>query len=157
MLQLEKILDGLPEKITIRFFATFSRFEMALMRCGYLRAGRQNMAEADWTRLPEDLGANFFDGVAASGQAVTLINDPPKILIVQNGALVFGQKPKPVKTSVELFKSARQVRNNLFHGNKMFATDRQRDTKLMSEVLWLIEFMMDQLPYLRGTFDEPQQ
>jgi hypothetical protein len=156
MLQLEQILDGLPEKTTVRFFATFARFEFALMRCRYLRVNGRNLAEADWTRLPEDLGGDFFADALASGKVSTLINVPPKTLIVQNGNAEFGPDPGPVKNAAELFKAARRVRNNLFHGNKMFASDRQRDAKLMSEVLWLIEFTMDRLPAVREAFDEPQ-
>jgi hypothetical protein len=157
MLQLEQILDGLPEKTTVTFFATFARFEFALMCCGHLRSGPGHRAEADWTRLPEALGGEFFIDALASGKVPTLINDPPKKLIVQHGLAVFGAKPQPVKNATELLKAARQVRNNLFHGNKMFAADRPRDAKLMSEVLWLIEFMMDRLPNVLGAFNEPQQ
>jgi hypothetical protein len=156
MTQIEQILDGLPAAITIRFFATFARFEFALMRCNYLRAGRGNLAEADWTRLPDDLGDDFFACALASEKVLTLINDPPKKLIVQDGAPVFGPRPKVVDNAPELFKAARQVRHNLFHGNKMIAVNRERDVELMTEVLWLIEFIMERLPPIRSAFYEPR-
>jgi hypothetical protein len=37
MSRLDRLLDGLPQSTTVKFFATFARFEFALMRCNYLR------------------------------------------------------------------------------------------------------------------------
>jgi hypothetical protein len=158
MTRLERILDGLPEKITVTFFATFARFEFALMRCNYLRTTpRGNFAEPDWDKLADDLGEPFFTAVEVSGKAATLINDPPKRLIVQDHEATFGPRPEPVGNALGLFRAARRVRNNLFHGNKMFAADRDRDVALMSEVLWLLDYVMTEVPHLRATFDEPQR
>ncbi len=142
----------------MRFFATFARFEFALMRCNYLLArGRDKRAEADWNKLASELGDEFFSEVRLLNKVPLLISDPPKQLIVQEGAARFGPRPDPVESVHELFASARQVRNNLFHGNKMFASNRKRDATLMSEVLWLLEFVMMKLPQIRSAFDEPQR
>jgi hypothetical protein len=157
MLRLQRILDGLPEATTARFFAAFARFEFALMRCNYLRArGRDNGAEADWNKLAAELGEPFFREVRDTNKLPTLINDPPKKLVVQNNQAIFGPRPEPITSAAELFVSARRVRNNLFHGNKMFASNRHRDVALMLEVLWLLEYVMTKRPELRSAFDEPQ-
>jgi hypothetical protein len=157
MSRLEQILDGLPQATTTRFFATFARFEYALMHRKYLRPrGRDNLAEADWDKLAADLGNTFFAEVRVTNKIPTLIGDPPKKLIVENDSAIFGPRPAPVKSTEELFASARRVRNNLFHGNKMFASNRERDATLMREVLWLLDDVMAKLPEVRGAFNEPQ-
>ena len=91
-----------------------------------------------------------------AGRAQTLINDPPKKLVVREGRAVFSSRPSPVQNTKQLLQSAKGVRNNLFHGSKMFAADRPRDAQLMNEVLWLLEFIMEKQPRLRDAFDEPQ-
>jgi len=153
--QLNRILSGLPRTTTLEFFASFARFEYALMYSGYLTA-RQARAVADWEKLTNELGNAFFAQVSAADRMPTLINDPPKKLIVRDDAARFGPPPAPVTTTAGLLAAARQVRNNLFHGNKMFALNRERDIILMLEVLWLLDFMMERLPAVRLAFDEPQ-
>jgi hypothetical protein len=103
-----------------------------------------------------ELGEGFFVEVCATNKIPTLISDPPKKLIVQDGSAVFGPNPTPVKNTGELFASAKQVRHNLFHGNKMFASNRERDVALMSEVLWLLDYVMMKMPPISLAFDEPR-
>jgi hypothetical protein len=37
MLTTHQLLNGLPADETLRFFATFARFEFAMKQCGFLR------------------------------------------------------------------------------------------------------------------------
>jgi hypothetical protein len=153
MFELKRLLDGLPERPTITFFAAFARFEYALMQCEFLTSvGRR--AEVNWRKLADVLGHAFFE--EAAEHVPTLVNNPPKKLIVRDGAATFDSSPPAAADTRQLLQYARQVRNNLFHGNKMFAANRQRDEKLMREALWLIEFVMEKHPDLRNAFDEPQ-
>ena len=103
-----------------------------MMQCGYLRnvSGR---AEPNWLRLGDDLGDDFFGEAVAA--APTVVDDPPKKLVVTRGQAAFGGRPPPATNTAQLLQFVRQVRNNLFHGNKMFAANRQRDELLMIEVL----------------------
>ena len=153
MSQLDQVLAGLPRDFTLQFFVTFARFEYALMYAGYV-ADRRRRAEPDWSQLAEVLGEGFFSAVAGSGNAGTLINDPPKRLVLDEGNVKFGRRPPPVRSTSGLLASARQVRNNLFHGNKMFAFDRQRDQLLMSEALWVLDRVMESIPPIRWAFNE---
>jgi hypothetical protein len=155
MLNLPALLDGLPENITILFFAAFSRFEYALMRCAFLTrdAGR---AEADWGKLADVLGDHFFLEVEGAPEIHTLINAQPRKLVVRGGMVTFGPVLPVVRNIHGLLASAKRVRNNLFHGNKMFAANRQRDQQLMREVVWLLERIMEDQPQLRYAFDERQ-
>jgi hypothetical protein len=155
MFELNRLLDGLPEKVTITFFSAFARFEYALMQCQFLTSSTNGRsANVDWQKLTDALGDAFFAEAAIAVQ--TLINDPPKKLIVRNGAATFGPRPPVATDTGRLLQYARQVRNNLFHGNKMFAADRVRDERLMRETLWLVEFIMEKLPEVRVAFNEPQ-
>ena len=155
MLDLHALLDGLPEDLTILFFAAFARFEYSLMRCGYL-IHEDGLAYPDWHRLSDELGNDFFVEVRDAHQIRTLIYDQPKRLIARNGVAGFGP-PLPIVSNVrDLFTSAKQVRHNLFHGNKLFAANRTRDQQLMREVLWLLEQILQQRPTLKAIFDEPQ-
>jgi hypothetical protein len=123
------------------------------MQCEFLTSvGR--CADVNWQKLADVLGPAFFE--EAAGHVPTLVNNPPKKLIVRDNAAKFGPSPPAATDTGQLLQYARQVRNNLFHGNKMFAANRQRDEKLMREALWLIEFVMEKHPNLRIAFDEPQ-
>jgi hypothetical protein len=96
--RLNRVLAGLPQNTTLEFFATFARFEYALIYSGYV-SDRRHRAEADWAKLTNDLGDDFFAQVNATGKAATLINAPPKKLIVEDNAAKFGQAPAPVTTT----------------------------------------------------------
>jgi hypothetical protein len=154
--QLERILDGLPQAATLRFFATFARFEYALMQSNYLRDRQDNSAQADWNKLVHELGNAFFAEVREVGKASVLISDPPKRPIVRHGRVEFGPAPPPVQNTQNLFVAARQVRNNLFHGSKLLASNRRRDVALMTEVIWLLDYVMEKLPSIKSAFREPQ-
>src|SRR5690349_11312907 len=110
MLELDHLLDGLPENVTVTFFAAFSRFEYALMQCRFLTARAR--AEPNWERLAATLGADFFQ--EAADHVPTLVNDPPKKLIVRHGHATFDTRPTAATNTVQLLRYARQVRNNLF-------------------------------------------
>jgi hypothetical protein len=73
----------------------------------------------------------------------------PKKLKVRDGRAEF----TPVTNVAGLVESAKRVRNDLLHGNKMFAYDRVRDEKLMREVLWLLESNMKKKAHIREAFD----
>ncbi|MBS0249099.1 MAG: hypothetical protein JSR61_20995 [Proteobacteria bacterium] len=155
MFDLEQLLDGLPERNTVTFFAAFFRFEYALMDRGLvLDQGRPPRAAPNWTKLGEILGEDFF--LMAKKLAPTIVNDPPKTLITQGGRVAFGARPKPATNTKELLQYLRQVRNNLFHGNKMFAANRARDERLMRESLLLIDLILQRQDDLRYAFHEPQ-
>ena len=151
-LELDRMLEGLPEKITTTFYAAFSRFEYAMMQSHFLTV--RPRAAPNWDKLAIALGEGFFQ--QAAPHVPTLVNDPPKKLIVRHGRPAFGPRPEPATSTSELLQYARRVRNNLFHGNKMFAANRQRDEHLIREVLWLIEFILEKDHDLRGAFHEPQ-
>jgi len=142
---LNRLLDGLPERVTITFFAAFARFEYALMQGRFLKNPANNgRADVDWQKLANSLGGAFFEEAAVHVR--TLINDPPKKLVVRNGAATFGPKPKPATNTHQLLQYARQVRNNLFHGKQDVCRRPNSDEQLMRRCLWLIELVYEKAP-----------
>lgn len=119
------------------FTALFRRFEHALKRGGFLK--QQKRAEANWRAFAESLGTEFFEEVRQSGQASTLIQEPPRRLMAD-----LTWKPDvrdPIANVADLFqRGVCQVRNNLFHGEKYIGSPDAlgRDEALVSESLWIL-------------------
>jgi len=78
-------------------------------------------------------------------------------LTVIGGQAQFGKPRSPAASTTQLLEDVRQVRNNLFHGNKLFATNCPRDRVLMVEAVGLIDLIMEDVPELRRSFSEPQR
>jgi hypothetical protein len=104
------------------------------------------------------LGAGFFQAVQAAHAAETLIAVPPKHFIVNGGdGIEFGPQLAPIETTSDLIGATWRVRNNLFHGNKLFPANRERDEDLMMDALAVLEMIMQALPDVSMAFREPQQ
>jgi hypothetical protein len=74
MLTTQQLLYGLPADETLRFFATFARFEFAMKQCGFLRrTGHNRVAEASRDKLSAHLPADFFESIRVAQTASTLI------------------------------------------------------------------------------------
>ena len=159
MMSTEELLNGLPAEGTLRFFATFARFEFAMKQCGYLRyAGKGRIAEACRQKLRDALPTNFFDMVRDAQTATTLISRPPKNLFAQGEAIPeFGEQSPALTTTTQLLNAVWQVRNNLFHGNKMYPADRERDVALMGNSLAVIDAVMQPEKNVSSAFHDPQQ
>ena len=56
-----------------------------------------------------------------------------------------------------LIRAAWRVRNNLFHGNKLFPADRVRDENLMANTLAVIEMILNHVDEVSSAFHDPQQ
>jgi hypothetical protein len=150
------MLRGLPYGLNSDFFTMFARFEYAVKKCGFLvdlsvgdvaRASRQKLAEA--------LGPDFIIDVKQAGGAATLFDSPPKELVVgKDNALHFDCiRSKPPETTLELLDCAWRFRDNLFHDN-MTNASMVFNKKLMRNVMWLIEYILDRRADLRNAYDE---
>lgn len=123
-----------PYQVADAFAADFRSAEYALKRAGHLRKGKK-VAEADWASFAQELGAEFFDQIQASGIAATLINHPPRQLLV---TLDWSPpNPPPLANITELIiNGVCRVRNSYIHGEKFTGgPDNQwkRDALLMAE------------------------
>jgi hypothetical protein len=159
MLTTEQLLNGLPPGLTLRFFATFARMEFALKQLRLLRfTAEGEVAQMGQPSLVGRLGAGFFPIVQAAHMAETLIAIPPKHFLVNgDGGVEFGAQPAPIATTSDLIGATWRVRNNLFHGNKLFPADRERDERLMTDALAVLDMILQALPDVSMAFQEPQQ
>ncbi|WP_051448298.1 hypothetical protein [Bradyrhizobium sp. WSM1417] len=155
-LSTHELLNGLPHDLTLRFFATFARFEFAMKYCNCLKP--RGAAEGCRRRLEERLPADFFEVIRQPGVAATLINRPAKNLLARGGAVPqFGDPEPPLATARQLLDAVWRVRNNLFHGNKLSPADRARDEALMTDVLAVIYAILERDHQLSVAFHEPQE
>jgi hypothetical protein len=96
------------------------------------------------------LGEEFFE-VRDSGNAVTLINDPPRILMTHD---LEWQPAPPLADVVDLFvRGVCQVRNNYFYGEKFVGGGDSiaRDHELVRQALWVLDLAADRLPPVGGS------
>jgi hypothetical protein len=131
---------GLGENLTPltrEFFATFSRFEFALKRGGFLTGQIGQAAGPDWDRFANALPKHFIERMReASGAGVFFAERPQKLLVLAKGEVAFKKQPD-VTNSQQLFEALRLVRNNLFHGEKPYVSDR--DEVLMKASLFVLD------------------
>jgi hypothetical protein len=103
------------------------------------------------------LGAVFFSAVRAAQVAPSLIAVPPKHFVVNaDGGVDFGAQTPYIATAADLIGATWRVRNNLLHGDKPFPANRERDERLMIDALTVFDVILQALPDLSMTFQEPQ-
>jgi hypothetical protein len=125
--------------------------QLAAHRSG--RGGRTNRPTCACLRL----GAGFFAAAQAAEVADILIALPPKHFLVNgDGGVEFGAQPAPVTNTSDLIGATWRVRNNLFHGNKMFPASRERDRRLMTDALAVLDMILEGRPEVWSAFYEPQ-
>lgn len=130
-------IERFIEPITLEFFATFSRFEFALKRGGYLRGETGGRASPDWIGFGTDLGEPFFQRMKAENGARVFFEKPPKRLTVTAALGVEFTEQAPIVNSQMLLEAISLVRNNLFHGEKPYIDER--DTHLLRASLFVLD------------------
>lgn len=130
-------IENSLKPIALEFFATFSRFEFALKRGGYLSGQVGGRASPNWTKFGNDLGIDFFNDMRAEALARVFFEAPPKRLTVKaDGSVGFTEQPALVNSQM-LLESVSLVRNNLFHGEKAWIGER--DERLLRAALFVLD------------------
>ncbi len=140
------------------FFQVFSRFEYALKRAGYLRAGRDAEPIVRWPRFARAMERRYETDDHSENfrsHAQYLLDEPPQRQIVQDGQLAW--KPlsfEPNDSDVwRLIIAIRAVRNNLLHGERFTDDgDPERDQVLISTSLFVIDAFLDWEPVVLDHF-----
>lgn len=123
--------------IALEFFATFSRFEFALKRGNYAAGDEGKKASPDWINFAGDLGDDFFKQMEAADDARIFFEAPPKRLTIKiGGGVEFTDQDKLTNTQM-LLAAVGLVRNNLFHGEKIWVGDR--DEALIRASLFVLD------------------
>lgn len=111
-------------------FALFSRFEYAMKRGGFSRAGHRTPT-ADWERFAEALDARFSGQFGQNPCTRILFDQPPKKLEHdrQNSVEWTDVGLEYPRTNRVLIKIIKTIRNNMFHGDK--TTQIERNNQLI--------------------------
>lgn len=137
-----QILGDVSKELVIEFFSVFSRFEHA-MKCGNFskRAQRGDWIDPDWIKLCSSIGVDLLSiNVPILQESIQyLANTPPK---KQKSIYSWENINFPnelTNIGSKALWSAKNVRNNLFHGGKYFAIDKERDENLIRYALIVIK------------------
>ena len=125
------------------FLRLYARTEGALKQGGHLK--QRKLAYADWDSLARSLGQKFFESVRDSGNANTLILEPPRRRM-KDGLRFQPDKPPAIGTTEQLFqRGVCQVRHNLSHGDKFDVSGAgwDRDVALVTESLWVLKSALE--------------
>ncbi|WP_296597993.1 hypothetical protein [Phenylobacterium sp.] len=117
----------------------YRRLEYALKRSGFLNS-KWKRASADWAAFAQELGDEFFAEMRDSGEAATLIAEPPRVRMRESMEFEPAVQ-RPVEDVVELFtRGVCQVRHNYEHGEKRFTSESfDRDAALVRDALRVME------------------
>ncbi len=142
-------LTGDNSEIVLQFFVTFSRFEYALKRAGFVRRGDHNNASADWCRFArERLDARLADITDTEFEEARsyLLHEPPrKQIFVESEEIMQWRANSQRSRECEaeyLLRLVKDVRNNLFHGGKYPdgpVSNQARNKRLLQACLTILE------------------
>lgn len=131
----------IPERLALEFLGIFARCEYALKCSGYAQ-GNANEVMASWDRYSSDIDWHFqrVKDVPFKEAVTFLLTEPPRKQVLQDGRLCWKEsRPNPrQRKSLQTLLMVRRVRNNLFHGAKVWSPEyanRQRDIRLLQSGL----------------------
>jgi len=123
-------LTGGNYEIVWQFFVTFSRFEYALKRAGFVKGDNHGNALPDWGKFArERLDARIADTTDTEFTKARsyLLQEPPQrqIFVESNKSMQWRANSKRGSEGEGeyLLRLVRDTRNNLFHGGKYPAPD----------------------------------
>ncbi|MGO6822240.1 hypothetical protein ACC779_07760 [Rhizobium ruizarguesonis] len=134
---------GQVPSVTVEFFAVFSRLEFALLASGYSGGEDGESAWVTWDRFGRDVHPSFFKEMSTDQAIAVLFEEPARKLVRQpNGDCVFQDSPVP-EDAVDLILQVRRIRNNLFHGSKIYF--RERDAQLVHAAVKVLRHLLETL------------
>jgi hypothetical protein len=149
-------------KLTLAFFAVFSRFEFALKDTGFVKAGRHGEATPAWTEYADELRGQFaaIQEPRFVNACAFLRDTPPRRQVVANGRLRWEDTRPSQGESDERYvlRLVRTVRNNLFHGGKFpFGIgpdpDAVRNRQLLKAGMAVLERCLVLSPKLQRSYE----
>jgi len=111
----------MPAELATMFIAVFSRMEYALKSTKYA-IGDESRVDPAWDRFANDIDTEFnnIENEQLSQAVTFLLTDPPRKQVLNGARIQFvNQVIDPNQRSTQqLIRMVRTVRNNLFHGGK---------------------------------------
>ena len=129
-----------------RFVAMFSRLEYAMKRCPEFRQVRHGYVEADWGAFqarPEITALYVI--LNQTPEAKELLQTPPKQRVETGSDLPWGNAPAKCADMVAVVRGLKNVRNNLFHGEKG-TVQTDRDVRLYQSSITVMNAMLTAMP-----------
>ena len=145
-----QLLIGDNDELVLQFFVTFSRFEYALKRAGFVRGDKNDNALPDWQRFTKERCGDLLDdilGIEFTEAKSFLLHKPPRkqIFVKSSKRLQWQNNTKRSEESEAeyLLRLVRDVRNNLFHGGKYpeepVSEQSLRNSQLLQACLTILE------------------
>ena len=135
---------GIDVATATTFFVIFSRFEYALKFTGYRLQGLR--AKPSWDDFATAIADAFDAAIAPENvqftEAAACSGGVPADVQAQvDDHLSWApfQTCTGVRTAHNVLDALQQVRNNLFHGGKYFASQRDRDERLITASMIVLE------------------
>ncbi len=111
----------MPADLTIEFMVTFSRMEHALKSTGYA-IGNEDKVEPAWDRFANEIDQQFnqLEDKELIEAKNLLLNSPPRKQVLKEDQVKFKDQTvdQHQRTTQQIIRFVRTVRNNLFHGGK---------------------------------------
>ena len=135
----------LPQKLAYEFLGTFARCEYALKGSGFAK-GDAKYVEADWDAFALAIDCHFrlVDDQAFKAAVAFLLDKPPRKQVLINHKIEWKESPPDGNhpKAQQVLSMVRRVRNNLFHGAKVWSPEygnRERDIKLVKAGLIILK------------------
>ncbi|MEL5266008.1 hypothetical protein GVN99_15460 [Serratia marcescens] len=146
------------DALAYEFFKCFSTAEYALKASGFFDKNA-NHAQADWDAFAREqkiidlVGADFLNRPVRY-----ILDNPPNKQVIDNDTLSWSvSEPQNKPECEKIFIYIRRVRNNLFHGGKLFRggwLEPQRSVSLMMASIEIIEAAMNELDAVKIVYRE---
>lgn len=140
----EKFPDRGRQLLLFEFFITFARFEYALKECGFFTINNRGVIQPSWEQFASKIKDVFNPDISEDvKKSVNYLNiHPPSIQVQLPDEIRFEPRQKDIldnsPLTTRLVTYVRDVRNNLFHGNKLRGTSEtqlNRDFELIEHSL----------------------
>jgi hypothetical protein len=148
------------EKLLLKFFLTFSKFEYALKESGFYRRSRYDNAEPYWNNFIESIEALFdkdFNDELKDACDFILINPPRKQVVKANFIMWETQsQPRNESETKFLIDMVKSIRNHLFHGAKFgegLHDDSEGVTKLLESALIILKYTLSLNEHLKNNYE----
>lgn len=135
----------LPQALAYEFLGTFARCEYALKGSGFAKGGTTSV-EANWDAFAIAIDWHFrrVSDEAFKKAVLFLLTEPPRKQILRNGRIDWKVSPPDpnLPKAQQVLLMIRRVRNNLFHGAKIWSPEydnRERDIRLVEAGLLVLK------------------
>ncbi|MCC7596729.1 hypothetical protein IGS61_04475 [Janthinobacterium sp. FW305-129] len=139
----------LPQELAYEFIGIFARCEYALKSTDFARGGEVSV-EANWDKFATSIDESFRRVPAQPFMDAVhyLLTEPPRKQVLREGRVDWNNSPPDVNLpdAQKVLLMVRRVRNNLFHGAKIWSPEydnRERDIKLVEASLCVLKHVVE--------------